>query len=247
MFGLAVAKKKVFVPLDLLSRSAATVISLRGAAVAYGQRGAPFGCDIVQAHRVHEDRLVFGLIDVAGDRSSNTFISEAVTQNFQSTAVELFAATDLNASEALSQLAQNLNRGLMTRGARFAAAFLACYEASTGALWYINAGHTPALTYHGTFHELGATGVPFGLFSHAIHDAQIRVLQRGSVFMLLSKGVVEMRAEKRQFGLEGAKRVMAKGRSTAEELVSAVLDAAEASADRRSLGQNDRTVVVLIR
>jgi len=247
MFGLAVARKKVFVPLEQRSRGAATVIPLRGAAVAYGQRGAPFGCDIVQANRVHEDRLVFGLIDVAGNRSSNAVISEAVTQNFQSTAIELFAATDLNASEALSQLAQNLNRSLMARGAHFGAAFLACYEGSTGALWYINAGHTPALTYHGTFHELGATGVPFGLFSHAIHDAQIMVLQPGGVFVLLSKGVVEMRVEKQQFGLEGAKRIMAKGPSTAEELVSAVLDAAEASADQRSLGQNDRTVVALIR
>ena len=246
MFGLAVARKKVAVPLEQRARTA-TVIPLPSGAAAYEQRATPFGCDIVQTHRANEDRLVFALIDVAGDRSRNALIAELVTQVFQSTAVELFTAADLNASEALSQLAQNLNRGLMARGARFAAAFLACYEGSTGALWYINAGHTPGLAYDGTFHELGATGVPFGLFSHAIHDAQITVLRPGGTFVLLSKGVIEMRVEKRQFGLEGAKRILANGSSTADELVSAVLDATEASADRRRLGENDRTVVALIR
>jgi serine phosphatase RsbU (regulator of sigma subunit) len=135
----------------------------------------------------------------------------------------------------------------MARGARFAAAFLACYEASTGALWYINAGHTPALIYDEAFRELGASGVPLGLFSHAIHDAQITVLQPQSVFLLLSKGVVEMRAGRRQLRLENAKDLVAKRFANADELVSVVLEMAEASANSRSLEQNDRTAVALIR
>jgi serine phosphatase RsbU (regulator of sigma subunit) len=220
---------------------------LAGTTLAYEQRGTDSGCDVVQVYQASESRLVFALIDVAGDRSSGGALAQAAAAAFETGAAELFAGSDVNESEALSNLAMRINRSLMAVGVRFAAAFLACYDARTGALWYVNAGHTPALIHADGAQELGASGVPFGLFSHAIHDAQVTVLQPGAAFLLISKGVVEMGARRREFGLGGAKQVIASEREPADVLCAAVLDAAERFAEGRSPRQHDRTALALVR
>lgn len=248
MFGLGLGKKKAPDERPPSSPGAQSApIELVGATFAYVQRGCDAGCDVVQLYRAGNDRLVFGLLDVAGERASNAPLAQSAAEAFLSGAASLFAGEDLNQAEALSNLALQVNRSLMSRGGvRYAAAFLACYEAQNGALWYVNAGHTPALVHDGDFRELGASGVPFGLFSHAIHDAQIAVLPPGSTFLLISKGVVEMRARRRQeFGMEGAKDVLRQNQNSAQELCSAVLDAAEEFA--RGSRRHDRTAMALVR
>ena len=251
MLGLGVAKKKFSASNVAPCASASPAPSraeLRNATFAYAQRGCEAGCDVVEFHQVGEDRLVFMLLDVAGDRAAGSPLAAGVAAAFQQHAAVLFAAADLNQAEALTNLAMLLNRAVMSEGrVRCAAAFLGCFDAQTGALWYVNAGHTPALVHDGTNTELRATGVPFGLFSHAIHEAQVTVLDVPSAFLLISKGLTEMGGRRREFGLAGAKNVITERAANAQQLCAAVLDAADTFAGSRNLRQQDRTAVALVR
>lgn len=214
-----------------------------GAGFAYAQRGCQAGCDTLQ-HVLIGARLIFLLLDIAGDRTSGSAVAARAAQVFHRSAVQLFAAGELNESEALSALTRQLNRELIEAGGvRCAAAFLGCYDTQTGALWYVNAGHTPALVHDDDPRELGASGVPLGLFSHAIHDAQISVLGLGSAFVLVSKGVTEMRSGRQEFGLAGV-RALAAQAGDAAGLCAAVLDAAERFG---KAARQDRTAVALVR
>lgn len=251
MLGLGVARKKIstsnvapYAP----GAQAPSRAELRSATFAYAQRGCEAGCDVVEFHQVGEDRLVFMLLDVAGNRAAGSPLAAGVAAAFQQHAAALFAAADLNQAEALTNLAMLLNRAVMSEGrVRCAAAFLGCFDAQTGALWYVNAGHTPALVHDGSNTELRATGVPFGLFSHAIHEAQVTVLDVPSAFLLISKGLAEIGARRREFGLAGAKNVLTKQSANAQQLCAAVLDAADAFAGNRNSRQHDRTAIALLR
>jgi serine phosphatase RsbU (regulator of sigma subunit) len=114
-------------------------------------------------------------------------------------------------------------------------------------LWYINAGHTPAIVHDGGDSELRATGVPFGLFSHAIHEAQVTVLNALSRFVLVSKGLADVRGPNSAFALAGVREVISREAGGAEQVCAAVLGAAEAFEKRRNSRQRDRTVLALVR
>jgi serine phosphatase RsbU (regulator of sigma subunit) len=247
MLGLGVAKKKAAPDASATARCGSGV-EMPGAAFAYEQRASEAGCDAVHFQRAGEGRLVFMLLDVAGARATGTPVVNAAAATFMEHSSELFSPADLNAAEALSELAMKLNRAVMVEGrVRCAAAFLACFDGHSGALWYVNAGHSPALIHDSGYTELSATGVPFGLFSHAIHDAQVTVMNSQSAFVLASKGTIEMGGRGREFGLAGVGQASDQAGANAEQLCTAVLDAAERIAGPRNLHRHDRTVVSLVR
>lgn len=207
-------------------------------------------------------RLLLVMADVAGTGDQTFAIVAAMQDLFHGRSLELFADGDANESLALTELALHLNRGIMqaSSGVRCTAAFLACYDPHLGAAWYINAGHTPALhiVANGDTDELVASGIPFGLFSHTTHDAQLVILQPGSCLAIASKGLVEMRAGGREFGMAGFSAAAASNdRTSAEDVCQAVLAAsdrflAELPVPRIALGNRqarhpDRTVLSVIR
>ena len=207
-------------------------------------------------------RLLLLMSDVAGTGEQTSAIVAAMQDVFHARALELFADGDANESLALTELALHLNRGVMqaANGVRCTAAFLACYDPDLGAAWYINAGHTPALhiVSNGDTDELIASGIPFGLFSHTTHDAQLVVLQPRSCLVLASKGLVEMRAGGREFGMAGVSAAAAAhSRAVAGEVCEAVLGAsdrflAELPVPRIQLTNRharhpDRTVLAVVR
>ena len=221
-----------------------------GATFAWVHREQKRGCDFVERCRPAQDRLVFLLLDLSGKRETAAGRLEIAAQKFRRGADDLFRSAQLNVADAISSLALNLNRALVHPGdIRCAAAFLACYEVQTAALWYVNAGHTPGLVWdRESLQELSATGVPFGLFSHAIHDAQVTVLPAGSSFLLVSKGVIEMRARSEEFGLERVKGVLSVRHAAANDLCRAVLAAAEQfAASGRPNARQDRTALALVK
>jgi serine phosphatase RsbU (regulator of sigma subunit) len=207
-------------------------------------------------------RLLFLMADIAGNRDQTFAIAAAVQDLFHDRVAELFPHKEANESLALTELALHLNRGIMqsASGVRCTAAFMACYDPEIGAAWYINAGHAPALhiVANGDTDELLASGIPFGLFSHTTHDAQLVVLQPGSSLLIVSKGLIEMRAGGREFGIAGTSAAAAaSNRTSARELCEAVLKAsdrflAELPVPRISLpGRQprhpDRTALAIVR
>src|ERR1700677_2580819 len=80
------------------------------AATTYGPRVAG---DFYDSLRVSPERILFGLLDVAGRRENNQPILSAARNIFRTLGTELFSRVDINESEAMTELCLRLNRGLM--------------------------------------------------------------------------------------------------------------------------------------
>ncbi|HVO82460.1 MAG TPA: SpoIIE family protein phosphatase [Terriglobales bacterium] len=176
------------------------------AAIYYGQRMAGDFYDFI---RVSPNRVVFGLLDVAGPHDDNREIIMAAQRTFRSLAAELLAKPEANEAEAMVRLCIQLNRTILQAeggGVRSCPAFAGCYNEGLGTVSYFNAGHTPGLLCHSSgVAELGATGLPLGLFSHATCDAAMVALEPGAALLVVSRGIVEGRCNGNEFGLEGVK------------------------------------------
>ena len=231
-----------------------------GAELAAHYRSARVGGDFYDFVMTPSARLLFLLLDIAGKRAEAFDIAAATQEHFRRRGTELFVETEVNESTALTELALDLNRVIMQSagGVRCSPAFLACYEPGMGTLWYVNAGHTPALLRdQQDITLLESNGLPLGLFSHATHDAQISVLAPGSALLLVSRGVVEARAGGREFGMERLRQSIAWPVKSAEQACTAVLAASEHFVSSSATGKlrltrgdpypNDRTVVALAR
>lgn len=148
------------------------------------------------------DKLVFILMDVAGQRDHALHVAAAVQEVLHKRAPELLKA---GADEpAVTTLALELNRAVLdsAHGICSAPAFLGCYDQEIHTVTYVNAGHTPGLLKDEKgILELEANGLPFGLFTHSTHDAQFCALGRQSLLLLASRGLVETRSNGNEFGM----------------------------------------------
>jgi len=180
------------------------------AATTYGKRIAG---DFYDSLRVGPERVLFGLLDVAGRRENNQHMLSTAQNIFRTRGAELFSDSDVNESDAMVTLCVELNRGLMeaAAGVHPCPAFMGCYNEKYGTLCYTNAGHTPGLLRDSTgITDLASTGLPLGLFSHATCEAPTVALPKGAALLMVSRGVVEgkCKAEKAddlEFGLERVK------------------------------------------
>lgn len=173
-------------------------------------RGARVGGDFFDFIQVGSSRLLVLLLDIAGKREEALHIAASIQDVFHG-AADLFYADDVNEPVALISMLLDINRAIMDAagGVRCAPAFLGCYNEVLGTCCYVNAGHTSALLRQDSdITVLEANGLPLGLFSHATHDAQICVMGPGSALVLVSRGLVEAKASKEEFGLERVKQVV---------------------------------------
>ena len=228
--------------------------TIEGAGLAAAYAGQPFAGDFYDSIRVSPERVLFGLLDVAGRREENRAILAAAQKIFRELGTELFARPDMNESDAVSELCLRINRGIIdaSSGVRSCPAFLACYHEKFGTLCYTNAGHTPGLVRDASgVSELSSTGLPMGLFSHATCDAPTVGIESGAALLLVSRGVIEWGKahdkEADEFGLERVQQILKTAPSgTAEELCATVLKAVgEHSSDSHLM--NDRTAIALVR
>jgi serine phosphatase RsbU (regulator of sigma subunit) len=235
------------------------IVGAEIAASTFGQRVAG---DFYDSFRVGKERVLFGLLDVAGRRENNQPILAAAQKIFRTDGAELFAPADLNESEAMTALCLRLNRGLMevAGGVHSCPAFIGCYHERFGTLCYTNAGHTPGLLRdRAGIAELSSTGLPLGLFSHATADAPTVGLEKGAVLLLVSRGVVEGKnkanadddAEETEQALEQVlepvkDRLKSERSSTAQEMSESILNAL-GNAIGESASPDDMTALVLLR
>jgi len=222
------------------------------AATTYGKRVAG---DFYDSLRVGPERILFGLLDVAGRRESNQQILSAAQKIFRTLGPELFSPPDINESEAMTTLCLRLNRGIMeaASGVHSCPAFIGCYHERFGTLCYTNAGHTPGLLRDQTgIVELGSTGLPLGLFSHATAEAPTVALEKGAVLLLVSRGVVEGKckddkAEDVEFGLERVKERLQVAASGSAQAISASILNAVGEFTCEPLVPDDMTALVFVR
>lgn len=206
----------------------ADVPKLKGAEIAavyYGQRQAGDFYDFV---RVHPERVLFGLLDVAGSLNDTRTILSRAQNTFRTAGASLFAADNVNEADAMVELCLQLNRTVLdaAQGVHACPAFAGCYNESLGIMCYFNAGHTPGLVRDtaGTS-ELPATGLPLGLFSHATCDAPMVALAPSAALLLASRGVVEGKRHGDEFGLDRLKESFRRSqRTVAKEICVSVLD-----------------------
>jgi len=205
---------------------------IQGAEIAATTYGKRLAGDFYDSLRVSPERILFGLLDIAGRRESNQPILSAAQKIFRTRGTGLFAPSDINESEAMVTLCLELNRGVMeaAAGVHSCPAFIGCYHEKFGTLCYTNAGHTPGLLRDRTgIVELASTGLPLGLFSHATCDAPTVGLEKGAVLLLVSRGVLEGKskddpAEDLEFGLERVKEhLQADSSSSAQAVCGSIL------------------------
>jgi serine phosphatase RsbU (regulator of sigma subunit) len=209
--------------------------------------------DFYDSIRVSPERVLFGLLDVAGRRSDNRDLLRKAQEIFRTSGADLFSGDDINESESMTELSIRLNRGLIesSNGVHSCPAFIGCYHEKFGTLCYTNAGHTPGLLRDdSSVSELRPTGLPLGLFSHATLDAPTVALEKNAALLLVSRGVVECsarQASNSEFGLDRVKELLAADHGeAAQALCTSILNAADEFACKTPLS-DDRTALALVR
>lgn len=220
------------------------------AAVFVGKRIAG---DFYDSIRVSPQRVLIGLLDVAGRREDNRQILVAAQKMFREFGPELFVAQDVNEADAMTELSLRINRGLIDiAGVLSCPAFIACYHEEFGTLCYTNNGHTPGLLRDSSgVSELTSTGLPLGLFSHATSDSRIVAMEKGAELVVVSNGVISCEgnggSDVGQFGLDGVKEVLQNAPpENAQALCSAILSSAGNFSGHAPIC-DDRTALALVR
>lgn len=243
----------------------AALPTLETAELAAKYRGARIGGDFYDFVHVGASKLLFVMLDIAGKRQTALHSAAIAQEHFRRRGTELFGVPHSEDSDSTTKLLLEMNRAIISAaagGVCHAPAFLGCYDEETGILTYINAGHTPGVMKdsHGTL-LLEANGLPLGLFSHATHDAQFCALGSGASLALVSKGFVEVRNGKEEFGIEGVRKLMEAGSYTSAEELCRLLHESALAHEKRpgffgpslsftGLGSqepNDITAVTLMR
>src|SRR5580704_5754832 len=80
------------------------------AAVFTGKRVAG---DFYDSIRTSPERVLIGLLDVAGRREDNRYILTHAQEIFRNFGAQLFSSADINESDAMTELCLRLNRGLI--------------------------------------------------------------------------------------------------------------------------------------
>ncbi len=211
--------------------------AIEGAEIAATTSEKRVAGDFYDSFRAGPQRILFGLLDVAGRRENNRLILATAQKIFRTDGGELFSQADINESEAMVTLCLKLNRGIMeaAEGVHSCPAFIGCYHEKFGTLCYTNAGHTPGLLRDSTgVAELASTGLPLGLFSHATCDAPTVGLEKGAALLLVSRGLIEGESKDRkndgddgenvEFGLQRVKQqLQAEPAGTAQALSASIL------------------------
>lgn len=227
---------------------------IEGADIAAVFMGKRIAGDFYDSIRVSSERILIGLLDVAGRREETRNLLVAAQEVFRTVGLQLFSAKDINESDAMTDLCLRINRRLIDVccGVHSCPAFIACYHEKFGTLCYTNAGHTPALLRDSTgISELVSTGLPLGLFSHATSEAPTVGMTRQSALLLVSRGLVDCEGrsddQSGTFGLQRIQDVFqAAPAGSASFLCNSVLKAVT-DFSRHSPVCDDRTALALVR
>ena len=214
-------------PASLLHPLRAEAPNLLTAELASAYHGHRMAGDFYDFVRVSSHRVLFALLDAAGDLMQTRTVLSAVQQTLRAAGPKLLAHAEINTADVMMELCLELNQALLkaAHGVCSCPTFAGCYDETLGVVCYFNAGHTPGLLRdHAGIHEVPATSLPLGLFSHMLPDARMIALEPGAALLLSSRGIVEAKHKSQEFGLEGVKTVLRQSHSnSAKELCDSVI------------------------
>jgi serine phosphatase RsbU (regulator of sigma subunit) len=151
--------------------------------------------------------VVFLLTDIAGTRDVAHTIAAVAQDVFRLRVPQLFTAEVINMMDTLGILAHEINQAIYEAagGSRLAPTFLGCYNQPLGLLAYINSGGQPAIFRDSeSTRSLGHVTMPLGLFTHLTFEPAIQAFEPGARLLLVTKGILEARRGREQFGAERA-------------------------------------------
>ena len=109
-------------------------------------RHSRLGGDFFDFVPISATRMLFLLSDIAGKRDQALHIAAILQDALNERAPALLKDGDTNVSDAVTELALDLNRVIIQAagGVRPAPTFIGCLDEQFGLIHYINAGHPPA-------------------------------------------------------------------------------------------------------
>jgi serine phosphatase RsbU (regulator of sigma subunit) len=242
-------KKRKHIPVSI-EPIGTTCPSLQNAEISAATAGAQRGHDYCDSFRVNSARIVFGLFELSGHRRQPSKVFPILQDIFRTASTPLLSSPEINETEALSKLCLQLNRSIIKAAgtAHPCPAFVGCYNEDVGILSYFNAGHTPGLVKHALdISELGATGLPLGLFSHGMNEASVIALEPGAAVVVVSRGVVATTSNGEEFGLRGVTSALHSSRAaSAHGLCISILHAAQ-NYSSASTTEQSLTALALVR
>ncbi|HEX4782740.1 MAG TPA: PP2C family protein-serine/threonine phosphatase [Candidatus Sulfotelmatobacter sp.] len=228
--------------------------AMMGAELAADFLGTRIAGDLYDSFRVSPERVLFGLLDVAGRREDNGAILDAAQNIFRTFGAELFSGPDINESDSMTELSLRINRTLLetSHGVHPCPAFFGCYHEKFGTLCYSNAGHTPGLLRDDSgITELGSTGLPLGLFSHVTSEAPTIGIEKGAALLLVSRGLVECEGGPKrsieEFGMDRVKQLFQAAPIASAQALSAFVLNSVRDFGAAALQCEDRTALALLR
>ena len=146
------------------------------------------GGDLYDVFQTNDGETAFVLGDVSGKG-----LPAALLMGLVQGAVRASCADD--AAERCKQIVEQLNRLLCAKTARerFVTLFCCTFDARTGMLRYVNAGHCPPVLLRGqdTILRLDAGGPVLGMFSAARYESGQVMVEAGELLVVYSDGIVE--------------------------------------------------------
>ena len=201
------------------------------------------GGDFYDILPLHDGRLVVAVGDVAGKGSPAALLMALLLAMMRTLVDEQLEPADLVARLNV-QVCRHAPRS------RFITLFYGVYEAASGALTYVSAGHMPPLLLRadGSCERLTDGGIALGMFERSTYTTGRAMLQSGDLVAVYSDGITE--AENpggRPFdevGLEAALRLHAYDALTA--IGAGVVAAVERHTDEKRFA-DDLTILLLRR
>jgi len=204
------------------------------------------GGDYFDAQHINDDCAAIIFADVSGHGMSAALCTAIIKTTFQAW---------LDNPIDLLDLANQLNSALvrLTASNQFAAIFLACYDASSRELTYLNCGHYPEpyrIAANGSSATLSslnaARALVIGFQPRIVGETSTIVLDPGDMILLSSDGVVENQNEiEEQYGEERFEQLLKKNRhSSPVELVATIENEIEQFSNG-SAQADDMTILAL--
>ncbi|HEY2797188.1 MAG TPA: PP2C family protein-serine/threonine phosphatase [Thermoanaerobaculia bacterium] len=197
------------------------------------------GGDYFDVFPLSGGRLAFLVADVSGKG-----IPAALLVSTVHAAVHLQIDEARTISDLVQRIDRHLQRYAVTR--KFLTAFFGLLEPETGVLRYVSAGHNPALLRRagGGIEQLGATGVPLGMFPNAAWREETRPMAKGDLLCVYSDGITEaLDASDEEFGVPRLSRLLDAG--SPEEICRRVFD--EVASFAADVPQYDDQTLLLLR
>jgi sigma-B regulation protein RsbU (phosphoserine phosphatase) len=159
--------------------------------------------------RHDESEVVLMLSDVSG---------KGIGASLLTASLEALAAGPIHDGVQPEEIFNSVSHLLYERTPpeKFATSFLATIDPTTGALYYCNAGHNPALlmSADGEFEWLESTGMPLGILERGEFTAGERTLGVGDTLILYTDGITEPEnPEEEEYGQDRLGEFCVKNRS----------------------------------